>query len=50
MTSCQVCWRITKMAQRSNRGSLNLISEAVIRDRVSYIGRERADSIMARNH
>jgi hypothetical protein len=34
------------MAQRSNRRFLNLISEVVITDRLDYIGRERADSIM----
>jgi hypothetical protein len=38
------------MAQRSNRRSLNLISEVVTTDRVGYIGRERADSIMVRSH
>jgi hypothetical protein len=37
------------MAQRSNRRFLNLISEEVFEDRVSYIGRGRADSIMARS-
>jgi len=38
------------MALRSNRRFLNLISEVVLTDRVSYIGRERADSIMVRSH
>src|SRR5665213_3405665 len=30
MISCQVCWRIIEMAQRSNRRFLNLISEEVL--------------------
>jgi hypothetical protein len=38
------------MAQRSNRRSLNLISEVAITDRVSYIAGERVDSIMVRSH
>jgi hypothetical protein len=33
MNSCQVCWRITEMAQRSNRRFLNLVSVEVLRDR-----------------
>ena len=35
MISCQVCWRITEMAQRSNRRFLNLISEEVPRGRLA---------------
>jgi hypothetical protein len=30
MRSCQVCWRITEMAQRSIRRFLNLISEEAL--------------------
>jgi hypothetical protein len=36
MISCQVCWRTTEMAQRSNRRFPNLISEEVHRGRLAY--------------
>jgi hypothetical protein len=36
MISCQVCWRTTEMAQRSNRRFPNLISEEVLRGRLAY--------------
>jgi len=32
---CQVCWRITEMAQRSNRRFLNLTSVEVLQDRLA---------------
>jgi hypothetical protein len=35
MNSCQVCWRTTEMAQRSNRHFLNLVSVEVLRDRLA---------------
>ena len=44
MISCQVCWRITEMAQRSNRRFLNLISEEVLPDR-RQLNRKRAGGI-----
>jgi hypothetical protein len=41
LRSCQVCWRITEMAQRSIRRFLNLISEEALLRPYSKWGRER---------